>query len=141
VLVSISGSSALTNGPMTYIADGGGGAGGGGTFCFPFLASNLGDASLALEYRRAGDTTLTQNYAVTIHVTPAPPRLSIRLVEANVVISWPVAGSTSFFLEGTTRLETPQWTALNVLPLPEGANYTVTLGTGGNARYFRLHRL
>lgn len=139
VLASINGDSVLTNGPMTYIVDGGGGVGVGGTFCFPFLASDLGDTTLALDYRRLGDITPLQSFTVTIHVTAAPPRLSIRRIEASVAISWPMLGSTNFFLEGTTSLNAPQWAALNVLPLPEGTNYTVNLGTGGHGLYFRLH--
>jgi hypothetical protein len=46
-----------------------------------------------------------------------------------------------FLLEGATSLAPSPWTALNVLSLPEGTNYTVTAGTGGNALSFRLHHL
>jgi predicted secreted protein len=139
VLASSTGDSVLTNGPATYIADPGGGAGIGGTFSFPFLASKPGDTALSFDYRRSGEGTPIQSFAVTIHVSP--PRLSIQQLGSNVVISWPIAGSTNFFLEGAPSLEPPQWAALNVLPLLDGTNYTVSLGTGGNALYFRLHHL
>jgi predicted secreted protein len=139
VLASSNGDSVLTNGPMTYTVDPGGGVGVGGTFSFPFLASKPGDTALSFDYRRSGEGTPIQSFAVTIHV--APPRLSIQQLGTNVVISWPIAGSTNFFLEGASSLEASQWAALNVLPLPDGTNYTVSLGTGGNALYFRLHHL
>ena len=141
ILASSNSDSVVTNGPMTYIVDPGGGVGVGGTFSFPFLASKPDDTALAFEYQRPGDGTPIQSFAVTIHVAVAPPRLSITQVEANVVISWPIAGSTDFFLEGAANLEASQWAALNVLPLPEGTGDPVTLGTGGNALYFRLHHL
>jgi predicted secreted protein len=140
VLASSNGDSVLTNGPATYFVDPGGGVGVGGTFSFPFLASKPGDTALSFDYSQWWEEgTPIQSFAVTIHVVP--PRLSIQQGGTNVVISWPIAGSTNFFLEGAPSLEASQWAALNVLPLPEGTNYTVTLGTGGNALYFRLHHL
>ena len=140
MLASSDGDAVVTNGPVTYTMDSGGGVGVGGTFSFPFLASTRGDSALGFEYRRSGEATPIQTFAATIHVTVAP-RLSIKQVEANVVISWAIEGSTNFFLEGATNVDAPQWAALNVLPLPDGTNYTVTLGAGGSALYFRLHRL
>jgi predicted secreted protein len=137
-LASASGDSVVTNGAMSYTVDPGGGVGVGGTFSFPFLAAKEGDTALGFDYRRSGDTTPAKSFAVTIHVTSAQPRLSIRLSNKEVVISWPIAGSTNFFLEGATSLEPAQWAALNVLPLPEGTNCTVTLGNGGAGLYFRL---
>jgi predicted secreted protein len=141
LLGSVTGDSVLANGPTSYVVDPGGGVGVGGTFTFPFLASKEGDTVLSFEYRRSGGGTPIQSFAVTIHVTAAPPRLSIKLAEANVVISWPIVNSTNFFLEGASSFEPSQWEALNVLPLSDGTNLTVTLGTGGKSVYFRLHRL
>jgi predicted secreted protein len=138
VLTNVTGDSVLTNGPAVYTPDQPGVVGGGGTFEFPFVAAQPGDTALAFEYLRLGGAPL-QSFAVTIHV-PAPP-LSITLAKTNVVVSWPIAGSTNCFLEGATSLEPSNWAALNVLPLPNGTNYTVTLGTVGNGLYFRLHRL
>jgi len=136
VLASSSGNSVLTNGPETYVADAGGGVGVGGTFSFPFLASEAGYTALSFEYKRSGDGTPIGTFAVTIRV--APPRLSIQQAGTNVVISWPIPGSSNCFLEGALRPDPSQWAALNVLPLPQGTNYTVMLGTGGSALYFRL---
>jgi predicted secreted protein len=141
VMANVGGDSVVTNGPMSYVSDPGGGVGVGGTFTFPLLAATSGDTSLSFEYRPPGGGLPAETFAVTIHVVPGPPRLSIKLVNANVVISWPIAGATNFFLEGSTTLPRTQWAALNVLPLPEGTNFTVTLGPGTNAVFFRLHRL
>jgi predicted secreted protein len=140
-LANSNGISVLTNGPTTYTVDPGGGVGVGGTFSFPFLAVTPGDTALTFEYRPPGGGPPAQTFTVTIHVMTAPPRLSIELAKTNVVISWPIAGSTNFFLEGATSLSPWQWAALNVLPLPQGTNYTVTLGTSDSPLYFRLHHL
>lgn len=140
-LTSISSDSVATNGPMTYTVNQGGGTGVGGTFSFPFLAVKPGDATFGFEYRRAGDNFPAQTFTVTIHVTAVPPLLSISLIQASIVISWPIAGSTNFFLEGTPRFAPPQWSALNALPIAEGTNYTVKLGANGNGLYFRLRHL
>jgi inhibitor of cysteine peptidase len=141
VLTNSAGQSVLTNGPMVYTPESGGEVGVGGTFAFPFLAVGLGDTSLALLYERPWGGPPAGSFAVTLHVTVAEPRLSIRLVNAKVVISWPIAGSTNFFLEGSSTLAPPQWSALNALPLPVGTNNTVMLGTSGRPLYFRLHQL
>jgi inhibitor of cysteine peptidase len=141
VLANTNGISVLTNGPMNYTVDPGGGVGVGGTFTFSFLAVTPGDTALPFEYRPPGGGPPAQTFTVTIHVTTAPPRLSIQLAKTNVFISWPIAGSTNFFLEGAASLSPWQWAALNVLPLPEGTNYTVTLGTSTNPLYFRLRHL
>jgi predicted secreted protein len=140
-LTSISSDSVATNGPMTYTVNQGGGVGVGGTFSFSFLAAKPGDVTLGFEYRRAGDTLPAQTFTVTIHVMADPPLLSISLIQPNIIISWPMAGSANFFLEGTTTFAPAQWLALNALPIPEGTNYTVKLGASGNGLYFRLRHL
>ena len=140
VLASFTGSSVETNGAMVYTPDSGGGIGVGGTFSFPFLATALGDTSLAFSYNPPGSGPPAQAFTVTIQVLP-PPSLTIQLVQTNVVISWPIANSTNFFLEGTRTLAPAQWSALNVLPLPEGTNFVVTLGVSGSSLFFRLHQL
>ncbi len=142
VLAGTNGGSVLPNGPVDYTQDPGGGVGRGGTFAFPFLAAGAGDTTLSFEYRPPGGGAPPQSFTVTIQVAAAPPpRLSIKLVQTAAIISWPMASSTNFFLEGSPALDPPQWAALNVAPLPEGTNYTVTLGAGGKALYFRLHHL
>lgn len=139
MLARLTGTAVATNGPMTYTVDSGGGVGAGGTFRFPFLAVGAGDAALAFNYQRSGDLTPLETLAVTLHITDSPPVLSIKLAGSNAVISWPIAGSTNFFLEGNASFQPGQWLALNVAPLPVGTNYTVTLGTAGNPLNFRLH--
>jgi hypothetical protein len=121
--------------------DAGGGVGVGGTFAFPLLAAEPGDTALAFENRRPSGGPPAQSFGLTIHVMTAPPRLSITLVKTNMVIIWPIATSTNFFLEGTSSLHPSQWAALNALPLPNGTNFTVNLATGGKALYFRLRHL
>ena len=138
-LTNLSGDSVLTNGSMVYIVDPGGGIGVGGTFSFPFLAAKVGDTTLSFQYARV-NAPPESTFSVTIHVTAPPPRLSIELESASVVISWPILGSTNFFLEGSSNLAPAQWAALNVLPLQEGTNYIVKLGAVGGSLYFRLRQ-
>jgi inhibitor of cysteine peptidase len=141
LLTNTDGDSARTNGPTIYTPDADGMPGGGGTFSFPFLAVGTGDTTLAFEERRPWEGgTVIANFAVRIHVRAGGPRLWIELARPNVRLLWPIAGSSGFFLEGTLSLEPAQWAALNVLPLPEGTNYVVTLGPGGKGLYFRLHK-
>ena len=138
-LATVIGGSVVTNGPVTYAPASGGGVGVGGTFVFPFLAAKPDDTVLTFENRPPGGGTPAQTFSVTVHVLrPPPPSLSVKLVNLAVVLSWPIAGSTNFFLEGTGTLAPAHWAALNVLPLPEGTDNTVTLGTSGTALYFRL---
>lgn len=132
----LAGGAVLTNGPAVYTPDLGGGVGGGGTFEFPFLAVAVGETTVALGYRPPGGGPPVQTFSLTIQVSPPP--ISIALMQTNVVLSWPVAGSTNYFLEGTTSLQAPQWAALNALPLQSGTNYTVSLGAEGTGLYFRL---
>jgi len=142
LLTTIKGTSVETNGPAIYTSSGGP-PGSGGTFSFPFLAGQPGSATLALEYRQPWDPQSTAGtFGVTIQVAAAVerPRLAITLSTTNIVITWPMAGSSGFFLEGTSSLSQPNWAALNVLPLPEGTNYSATLGHDGPSLFFRLRQ-
>ena len=138
-LTSFNGDSVLTNGPVTFTPDQPGLVGSPGTWSFPFLAAQAGNTTLTFEYEPPGGGLPPESFTVTIQVAP-PPSLSIKLLGSNLVLSWPIANSTGFFLEGATTLEPLQWAALNVQPLAAGTNYTVTLGAGGGALFFRLHQ-
>jgi inhibitor of cysteine peptidase len=141
-LTSANGNSVSAAGPSTYVPDEGGGVGVGGTFSFPFLAAQTGETTLSFSYERPGDPgSLAQTFTVTISVTnqPGPPLLSIALKGTNVVISWPIADSNGFYLEGARSLPSA-WAALNVLPIPDGLDYTVTLAASGQPLFFRLHQ-
>ena len=143
VLATASGGSVVTNGPVTYTPHSGGGVGVGGTFGFPFVAVTTEDTILEFEDRPPGGGVPAKTFTVTVHVLsqPMPPSLSIKLAKPNVIISWPIAGSANFSLEGSPNFGATQWAPLNVLPLSDGTNYTVTLGIGGSDLLFRLHQL
>jgi predicted secreted protein len=138
--VSANGTSVVSNGPDVYIPDSGL-PGSPGTYCLSFLAVSAGPTTLSYVYCQPWDplNALT-NYTVTIDVAPVPPTLSLALAGENVAITWPMANSTGFFLEGAASLQPAQWAALNVIPLPDGQNYRVTLGHSGSALYFRLRK-
>ena len=142
VLTSPNGNSVFATGPSTYAPDAGGAVGGGGTYTFPFLAKAPGETILSLSYQRPWDPgSVIQTFSVTVRVSQGPtlPRLSIVLKGANSVISWPMAGSDGFYLEGTRTLSSG-WAALNVQPVPDGLNYSVTFPPSGRWLFFRLRQ-
>jgi inhibitor of cysteine peptidase len=143
LLTSTNGDSVVPTGPAAYTPDAGGGPGSPGTFSFPFRAVHSGATTLTLDYLKSWEpTNVTQTFSATIEVSAdtSGPRLSIALAETNVVITWPQAGSSGFYLEGTQSLSPPSWAALNVLPLPVGPDYQVTLAASGEALFFRLRK-
>jgi predicted secreted protein len=143
LLSATNGDSVSATGPRTYTVDPGGGVGRGGTFSFPFSAVKPGQTVLSFDYERYSDPpSVAQTFTVTINVTAEPvlPTLSIELVQTNVVITWPIATSSGFFLEGTATLSPPQWAALNVVALPDGPNYKVILAAFGDSLFFRLRQ-
>ena len=143
LLMSTNGDSVVPTGPAAYNADPGGGPGSPGTFSFPFRAVHSGATTLALDYLQPWDpASVLQTFSVTIAVSAdmSGPRLSITLTGTTVVITWPQAGSSGFYLEGTQSLSPPSWAALNVLPLPVGSDYQVTLAASGEGLFFRLRK-
>jgi predicted secreted protein len=139
---SASDQSVSTTGSSTYTSDPGGGVGGGGTFSFPFRAVGSGETTLSFRYEQPWNpASLAQTFKVAFVVTDpfAGPRLSIEIRGANAEISWPIAGSSGYYLEGT-RTAGSSWAALNALPVPEGPNYVVTLAASGPALFFRLRQ-
>jgi predicted secreted protein len=142
-LLSTNGDSVVPVGPATYTQDAGGGPGTPGTFSLPFRAAQSGATTLTLAYVQPWDpASVLQTFGVTIAVSDgaSSPELSITLVGPNVVITWPQAGSSDFYLEGTQSLSAPSWAALDVLPLPIGSDYRVTLAASGEGLFFRLRK-
>jgi hypothetical protein len=131
----------ISNGPPVFTPDSQG-VGGPGTISMPFLAVSTGETTLGFAYYQPWNPQdVLTNYTVTIDVTENQPSLFMTLSGDSVLITWPMTNSSGFFLEGTPRLDPAQWEALNVLPLPDGPNYLVTLGHSGAPLYFRLHKL
>lgn len=141
MLTLTEGDSILAAGSYQYIPDSGGGIGGGGTFRFPFRASKAGSTTLLFEYLQPWDPgSLAQTFSVTISVTSGglPPRLTIELINGDVVVRWPISGSEGFCLEGTLEIAPANWTAPNVVVVTEGDQFKVTLPASGKALFFRL---
>jgi inhibitor of cysteine peptidase len=142
-LTSSNGDSVVSTGPYVYTATSPGVTGSGGTFSFPFQAVKLGPTTLGLTYRQPWNPEgEVQTFSVTIQVTGESegPRLSIELMGPTIEITWPVTTSSEYYLKGTSSLTPPRWAAAYILPLTNGPNYKVTLGTAGQALYFRLRR-
>jgi predicted secreted protein len=142
LLTGTNGNSVSATGPSTYTPDPGGAVGAGGTFSFPFVAQKAGDTTLSFSYERPWEpNSVVQTFSVTINVTDQPlsPRLSVVMKGTHAVISWPITGSSGFYLEGTRTLSSG-WAALNVLAIPDGLNYSVTLPLSGQLLFFRLRQ-
>ena len=140
-LVGTNGTSVVSAGPPVFTPDEPVIPGGGGTVSLPFLAVNTGATTLSLVYIQPWQPLdVATNYSVTINVMPMPPALSLTLTGGNVLLTWPIADSSGFFLEGATSLQPAQWAALNVSPQTNGPNYWVSLGPSGAALYFRLRK-
>jgi hypothetical protein len=65
------------------------------------------------------------------------PRLQITRGTNGTLISWPTA-NPAFALERAETLPAPHWDATSELVRTNGRRSTVTLGTNGGNRYFRL---
>ncbi len=141
-LMSTNGDAVIPTGPLTYTPDPGGGPGSPGTFSLPFRAVHAGATTLTLAYVQPWDPAgAVQTFSATIVVAEGlTPRLSITLTATDVLITWPQAGSADFYLEGSPGLFPSAWAALNVLPLPVGSDYQVTLPASDRSLFFRLRR-
>jgi len=143
VLTATNGNSVVPAGTNTFTVDDGAGTGRPGTFSFPFQVVDFGLTTLSFVYIQPWNP---QNIPPTFTVTigsgdlPGLPQLAVTLEGNNVVISWPIAFSSGFYLEGTPSLSPPSWSALNALPIPDGFNYKVVLGAAGGSLYFRMRQ-
>ena len=70
---------------------------------------------------------------------PALPKLQVQQFGQTVQLSWPT-NAGGFTLEATTHLVSPQWQAVNDMPVTHDGRNVVTLNVSGPARFFRLLR-
>jgi predicted secreted protein len=140
ILAATNGTSVVPSGSSTFTPDVEGGVGSPGLFSFPFQVAEYGNTTLTFDYLQPWNPqNVLQTFVVTIQVGDMMPQeLSVRLEGTNVVITWPIAASSGFYLEGTPGLSPPQWAALNALVVPDGFNYKVILSSEGNGLFFRL---
>lgn len=137
----IIGESVILSGTATFIPDNPDLAGSSGVYRIPLLASTLGQTFFEYHYQKGlSSQTMIKTFAISINVTPAPPRLTFTGSETGLVLSWPVADSEGYYLEGTPSLMAPQWQALNALVRSDGTNYWVEVQPTGNATYYRLRK-
>ncbi len=137
-----SGDSVVSTGDYVFTDGNSGTTGGGGTCSFPFLAVKPGVTIFSFAYLQPWNPeSVLEAYDFTIEVIAGPtPPLAITLSQQKVLITWPVANSAGFFLEGTPTLQPADWRPLNVLPISDGTQYVVTLGHTGAGLYFRLRK-
>jgi inhibitor of cysteine peptidase len=139
-LTSTNGDSVSITGDWSYTPDSGGLVGGGGVFDLPMQAVRVGVTTLSFNYARPSDPqNPAQIYSVTINVVDMP-RLAVQLQgRTNVIVLWPIENNDGFYIEGS-RAFASGWTALNVVTVPIGTNYTVSLPVSGNLLFFRLRQ-
>ena len=88
--------------------------------------------------------TLYVDYAlmnfIAIDASIPPPTLDIaQLDAATIQLAWP-ANATAYWLESTTDLTNPNWSAVTNSPVPSGDVFTVDLPMTGSGQWFRLHK-
>ena len=139
-LTSTNGDSVSATGDWSYTPDNGGLVGGGGVFDLPMQALRVGLTTLSFQYARPSDPqNPAQSVSVTLNVVEAP-RLAVQLEGGtNVIVSWRIANNDGFYIEGS-RTVSAGWAALNVVTVPIGTNYTVSLPVSGNLLFFRLRQ-
>ncbi len=140
-LAATNGQSVVLTAPPSFTPDSGL-TGAGGTFSFSLLAQSLGATVLTFDYARSWEpTNPNQTLIFTIEVTsPASPRLSVGLDSGNAIVTWPMAASSGFYVEGCTDLLRGNWAALNAAVFTDGANYKVVLPASGSELYLRLRK-
>jgi predicted secreted protein len=143
VLTATNSNSIVPTGTNTFTSDDGAGTGQPGTFSFPFQVVEFGLTTLSFVYIQPWNPqNIQRTFTVTIGSgdMPGVPQLAMTLAGSNVVITWPIAFSSGFYLEGTPSLSPPSWSALNALPIPDGFNYKVVLGHSGESLFFRMRQ-
>ena len=70
-----------------------------------------------------------------------PPSLSILRSGNNVLLQWPSAGSSGFFLERLSAFSgSAIWTPSSAQVADDGTNKSATISAPSNAQFFRLHK-
>jgi hypothetical protein len=81
----------------------------------------------------------TTGNAVDMGAYQFRPLLSIRSSGANIILSWPSAGTAGLVLEQSSDLRMPQsWTPNTAKVTDEGSNKSVTIPATDNLQFFRL---
>jgi hypothetical protein len=81
------------------------------------------------------DVAQAQALGPSVVGSPSPTLGAVSASGGNVVISWPVSGTTGFSLYSSPTLgPTAVWTLVSTTPTIVGANYQVTVSTSGGAK-------
>lgn len=123
----------------SYSIDGAGGQSSGGDFELAGSVSQPDASDLS-----GGDFELNSGFwGVAADIAP-PPGLTLSIDRADVLISWPQAGSTGFVLESTADLAggrgSPTWTRVDTAPQSANGILTVRLPQGSGNQFYRLHK-
>jgi hypothetical protein len=58
----------------------------------------------------------------------------------TLLLSWPIEGSSGFELETSPQLSGGPWTRVDVVPIPIGLQFLVTLPINEEQTYYRMHK-
>jgi len=79
------------------------------------------------------------NHTIGPDLMATPVRLSGSVANGQITVSWPVAGSGGYSLQGTSSIKLPStWGAVGITPIVVNGRYQVTLPPTNSARFFRL---
>lgn len=103
-----------------------------------FRQNTTGNTPLVINY---DELRIANQWALVTPPAITDLHLSVERVGENVVLSWPISGSSDFILESTTSLETPiTWTPVEDSVVIQGARNTVTVAIVGQQSFFRLRK-
>jgi hypothetical protein len=94
---------------------------------------------------RISNSALTASQLDSDPKIPAPSplpavRLAIARSPANVILSWPEAGSDGYLLEFSNLLPNSNWSPESTIPVVAAGQKTATIPIAGPVRYYRLKR-
>lgn len=102
-------------------------------------SATFGSTTTSGEAEDNGITFSNIKVEIVTRQAPAAPALTIASSGANVVLSWPTAGSAGYNLEATPSLSTPVWTSAGAPTVVGSDNFVTNAATGGE-KYYRLKK-
>jgi hypothetical protein len=105
------------------------------SFGFAFVATSS-SVTLSISAQRNGTGV---SYGVDNIIMQPTPTFALRIVESNVVLSWPT-NTLGFGIQSATNLNAANWSVVTNVPTIIGSNYSVTLSATQQIQFFRLKR-
>ncbi|HWH69939.1 MAG TPA: Ig-like domain-containing protein, partial [Candidatus Sulfotelmatobacter sp.] len=107
---------------------------------YTLLWSGFGSGSYqltAVATDNAGASTVSTPITISVAVPPPPAALRLAQLGTNFALYWPTS-ITALSLQWAADLTTPDWQEVTNSPVLSSNQYTLTLGSAGTQRFFRL---